>query len=249
MAHAKKAHEEQAEHAPPPLIRVRFRSRAGDSRGGEGGAVGIEDTSGDEAKDGGAPLHAATSSVSGIGALPQKRTSVTADESSAPIVNFSGSFELDCRPDRSQSPDEQMAALGYGFYSVKRAMANRVWKTTTITVKHDPTAKPFPTWHEDMTVAGVYNSSDEILLDGKPRETEKHGYRVTVKNYVNQRNIVVTRIEFLTKPAKGFVTEIRREIIPSDPQNEGKMTYKCVNTLTRGAGSRPIVRKSFFYLI
>lgn len=253
MAHAQQAkHDEAQNSAPPPLMRVRFRPRSQSTTSERGRADssqgGIESAGPPHATDG-TGVSRATGEVTGDAsestAVPQSASSKR-EEKKLAAVNFTGDYEIDYRPNRSQSPDLQMGALGFHYFSPTRIAARSFWTAQTVTIEHDPVAMPFPVWQETIQAGVVYSSTDELLLDGLPRRTIKAGYEVEVTNTVEDGGAAVTtRIVYLTRP--GFVTDIRRTMIAHDPQYYQDKTYKCVNTLTR-PGEKPLIRESYYVL-
>lgn len=179
---------------------------------------------------------------------PSKREAAAAAMAHSPVasVNFTGDYEIDYRPHRSQSPDAQMEALGFYYFSASRVAARTFWMAMTVTIEHDPAAQPFPTWQETVQAGVVYSSTEDLRLDGVARRTTKQGFEVEVTTLVEDGgDAVVTRIKYLQKP--GYFTEIRRTLIAHDPQNYNDKTYKCVNTLKR-PGALPLTRESYYVL-
>ena len=144
----------------------------------------------------------------------------------APTPTLNGTWVFDAK--RSDSPDEQLRALGLPWW--KRIVARQA--RPVISIQHDREK-----WKQSITfpvLGSFYELNESLELNGTPQQSKLHGFDILQRSQ-NEGQDVVTKTLVDGKHSG----EIRRRLI-----EEGR-TYFVTSTL-RTAEGRTVVKKTYF---
>lgn len=179
--------------------------------------------------------------------MPQQQTAqkevaapaVAVAEARDSLDHFDGVWVFD--RERSDSPEEQLAALGVCWW--KRLAARRASPTVTIGTESgcggSGVENAASVWRESITlplIGSFYEKNEAMPLDGSPQHVKLHGFSIKRSTVVNQEANKVVTTTLVDGKHQG---EISRHLI------EDGDTYFVTSTLKFDDG-KVVVKKSFF---